>query len=104
LPVSISIEEGGLLRKPDPKIIFGAAMLIVANFAAVVCASINQAAAEDYPVRPITLIVPYPPGGGADAMGRIIAQKLSPALGQQVIIENSQMSFLCRRLCSCLRR
>jgi tripartite-type tricarboxylate transporter receptor subunit TctC len=82
------VEEGGLLRKPDPKIIFGAAILIVANFAAVVCASINKAAAEDYPVRPITLIVPYPPGGGADAMGRIIAQKLSPALGQQVIIEN----------------
>jgi tripartite-type tricarboxylate transporter receptor subunit TctC len=76
------------LRKPDPKIIFGAAILIVANFAAVVCASINKAAAEDYPVRPVTLIVPYPPGGGADAMGRIIAQKLSPALGQQVIIEN----------------
>jgi len=45
------------LRKPDPKINFGAAMLIVANFAAVVCASINQTAAEDYPVRPITLIV-----------------------------------------------
>ena len=76
------------MRKPDPKIIFGAAILIVANFVAVVCASINKAAAEDYPVRPITLIVPYPPGGGADAMGRIIAQKLSPALGQQVIIEN----------------
>src|SRR5215510_3199929 len=44
--------------------------------------------AQAYPVRPITLIVPYPPGGGAHAMGRIIAQKLSPALGQQVIIEN----------------
>jgi tripartite-type tricarboxylate transporter receptor subunit TctC len=35
-----------------------------------------------------TLIVPYPPGGGVDAMGRIVAQKLSSALGQQVIIEN----------------
>ena len=35
-----------------------------------------------------TLIVPYPPGGGMDAMGRMVAQKLSHALGQQVIIEN----------------
>ena len=38
--------------------------------------------------RPITLIVPYPAGGGVDAMGRIVGQKLSVALGQQVVIEN----------------
>jgi tripartite-type tricarboxylate transporter receptor subunit TctC len=48
----------------------------------------SQAAADDYPVRPITLIVPYPAGGGVDTMGRIVGQKLSDALGQQVIIEN----------------
>ena len=48
----------------------------------------NQAAAQDYPNRPITMIVPYPAGGGVDAMGRIIGEKLSVALGQQVIIEN----------------
>jgi tripartite-type tricarboxylate transporter receptor subunit TctC len=46
------------------------------------------ARAQTYPSRPITLIVPYPPGGGMDAMGRMVAQKLSHALGQQVIIEN----------------
>ena len=46
------------------------------------------ARAQTYPSRPITLIVPYPPGGGVGAMGRMVAQKLSPALGQQVIIEN----------------
>src|SRR3954447_16227677 len=45
-------------------------------------------AAQTYPSRPITLIVPYPPGGGVDAMGRMVAQKLSLALGQQFIIEN----------------
>jgi tripartite-type tricarboxylate transporter receptor subunit TctC len=45
-------------------------------------------AADDYPNRPITLIVPYPPGGGVDTMGRLMGQKLSAALGQQVIIEN----------------
>jgi tripartite-type tricarboxylate transporter receptor subunit TctC len=45
-------------------------------------------AADDYPNRPITLIVPYPAGGGVDTMGRLMGQKLSVALGQQVIIEN----------------
>jgi tripartite-type tricarboxylate transporter receptor subunit TctC len=74
--------------KPDQKTQFEAAMLIVALIVALVCASSNPAAAEDYPVRPITLVVPYPAGGGVDAMGRIVAQKLSAALSQQVIIEN----------------
>ena len=46
------------------------------------------AAAENYPARSVTLIVPYPAGGGVDTMGRIIGQKLSEALGQQVVIEN----------------
>jgi tripartite-type tricarboxylate transporter receptor subunit TctC len=45
-------------------------------------------AAEDYPNRPVTLIVPYPPGGGVDTIGRLVGQKLSDALGQQVVIEN----------------
>jgi tripartite-type tricarboxylate transporter receptor subunit TctC len=48
----------------------------------------EPATAQDYPTRPITLIVPYPAGGGVDAMGRIVGQKLSVALGQQVVIEN----------------
>ena len=51
-------------------------------------ASFVPAAAQDYPTRPITMIVPYPAGGGVDAMGRIVGQKLSVALGQQVVIEN----------------
>jgi len=60
---------------------------LCAPIAAFLCGSL-AATAEDYPVRPITLIVPYPPGGGVDTMGRIVGQKLSVALGQQVIIEN----------------
>jgi tripartite-type tricarboxylate transporter receptor subunit TctC len=63
------------------------ASLYVCAAAALLCAS-SVAAAEDYPTRPITLIVPYPPGGGVDTMGRIVGQKLSDALGQQVVIEN----------------
>src|SRR4029450_13325278 len=46
------------------------------------------AVAEDYPSRPVTLIIPFPAGGGVDTIGRVIAAKLSTALGQQVIVEN----------------
>jgi tripartite-type tricarboxylate transporter receptor subunit TctC len=45
-------------------------------------------APADYPARPIKLIVPYPPGGGVDAVARIIFKKLSDVVGQQVIVEN----------------
>ncbi len=46
------------------------------------------AAAQDYPNRPITMIVPFPPGGGNDTMARIVAARLSSALGQQVVVDN----------------
>jgi tripartite-type tricarboxylate transporter receptor subunit TctC len=45
-------------------------------------------AAQDYPNRPITMIVPYPPGGATDTIGRIIQDSMSQKLGQQIIIEN----------------
>lgn len=41
-----------------------------------------------WPTKPITLVVTYPPGGGADAMARLLAPKLGEALGQNVIVEN----------------
>jgi tripartite-type tricarboxylate transporter receptor subunit TctC len=45
-------------------------------------------AAQPYPIRPLRLIVPYPPGGGSDVMGRAIAERLSQQLHQQVIVDN----------------
>jgi tripartite-type tricarboxylate transporter receptor subunit TctC len=44
--------------------------------------------AQDYPTRPITLIVPFPAGGGVDAVARIVADKLSHALGVPIVIDN----------------
>src|SRR5687768_12212650 len=41
-----------------------------------------------YPTKTIRLILPFPPGGGTDTVGRILALKLSDQLGQQVIVEN----------------
>jgi tripartite-type tricarboxylate transporter receptor subunit TctC len=46
------------------------------------------AVAADYPARTVTLVVPYPPGGGVDAMARVVAAKLSDALKQQFIVDN----------------
>ncbi|MGC1746663.1 MAG: tripartite tricarboxylate transporter substrate binding protein [Pseudolabrys sp.] len=54
-----------------------------------VCAAIaGVSRAEDYPSRPITLIVPFPPGGSTTVMARIVGDKLSAALGQQIVVEN----------------
>jgi tripartite-type tricarboxylate transporter receptor subunit TctC len=46
------------------------------------------AASQTYPTKPIKLIIPFPPGGATDVLGRTLAQKLSGALGQSVIVEN----------------
>jgi tripartite-type tricarboxylate transporter receptor subunit TctC len=52
-------------------------------------AGLAQAArADDYPNRPITLIVPFPPGGSTTVMARNVADKMSAALGQSIVVEN----------------
>jgi tripartite-type tricarboxylate transporter receptor subunit TctC len=56
--------------------------------AALLAAQVASAFAQDYPSRPITLIVPYAAGGGNDLMARTAAEKMSKTLGQQIVIEN----------------
>ena len=48
----------------------------------------GPAAAQSWPTRPLTMVVPFAPGGGTDVLGRIVGRRLSEVLGQQVIIEN----------------
>jgi tripartite-type tricarboxylate transporter receptor subunit TctC len=61
---------------------------IVSALVVMLCLSFAAASAQDYPSRAVTLVVPFPAGGGVDTVGRVIAQKLTQALGQQVIVEN----------------
>jgi len=62
--------------------------LHLAAAAAVLPAVTRIAAAETYPNRYVRLVVPFPPGGGGDALARPLANRLSEAWGQQVVIEN----------------
>ena len=48
----------------------------------------RSAAAQTYPSRPITMIVPFPPGGNVDVVGRVLAERMRVTLGQPIIIEN----------------
>jgi len=64
---------------------------MVRLLSAIICAialNVAGAAAQPFPSRPITMIVPYPPGGPTDTLARIFAERLRASLGQPVIIEN----------------
>jgi tripartite-type tricarboxylate transporter receptor subunit TctC len=56
----------------------------------ILCCAIGMgiANAQQYPVKPVRILIPWPPGGANDVVGRIVAQRMTEQLGQQVIVEN----------------
>ena len=62
--------------------------LIKAAVLALGCAVLPAAFAQSYPARPVRVVIPFPPGGTLDAVGRMLAQKLSEQTGQAFVIEN----------------
>ena len=69
------------LRSPLSALLAPALLAAVAMLA-------TPASAQDYPNRPITLVVPFPPGGSTTIVARIVADKMSEALGQSIIVDN----------------
>ena len=56
--------------------------------AALIVLTAGAASAQEWPAKPVRIIVPFPPGQGADIIGRLLAERLTPVLGQQVAVEN----------------
>jgi tripartite-type tricarboxylate transporter receptor subunit TctC len=66
----------------------GSMQLRSAALAAALCLGAGAVSAQTWPARPVTLVVPYPAGGSADILARMLGQKLSGRLGQSVVIDN----------------
>jgi tripartite-type tricarboxylate transporter receptor subunit TctC len=62
------------------KILFAAALAVLV--------STGQSSAQDFPTRPMTMVIPFAAGGPTDVLGRVVGQRMSEVLGQQVVIEN----------------
>lgn len=74
MPVTMRTAYSALIR------IIGAALALLAL--------VPTAGAQEYPVKPIRLVIPFPPGGSNDVVGRMIAQQLGDHLGKQVVVDN----------------
>jgi tripartite-type tricarboxylate transporter receptor subunit TctC len=61
---------------------------LLAKTAGLLLALTTMAAAQDYPTKPVRLIIPFPPGGSNDVVGRLFATHISEKLGKQVIVDN----------------
>src|SRR5919108_4507185 len=77
------------LRRREFIALIGRAVIVwpLAFLAACILAT-GSASSQTYPSRPITLVVPYPPGGATDAIARIVQDSMSQSLGQQIVIDN----------------
>ena len=73
-----------MTSRPASNLLLGTAAVLMATASSVALAQKPDA----WPSRPIRLIVPFPPGGGTDLVGRSVGNKLDPALGQRIVIDN----------------
>src|SRR5262245_5572933 len=68
---------------PKPRVLATSALCALA--AAVSC---TPAAAQEWPAKPVRMVIPFPPGGSNDIVGRMIGQQLSERLGRQFVVDN----------------
>jgi tripartite-type tricarboxylate transporter receptor subunit TctC len=66
----------------------GCALLALACAMPILALDSSSGAAQEWPTKPVRIVVPFAPGGATDVIGRIVAEALTPGLGQQVIVEN----------------
>jgi tripartite-type tricarboxylate transporter receptor subunit TctC len=78
-------KKGDAMKLKNHRIKIGSLALLSA---CALFALTGQVFAQNFPTKPIKLIIPHAPGGNSDAFGRILAQKLSERIGQQVVVEN----------------
>jgi tripartite-type tricarboxylate transporter receptor subunit TctC len=63
--------------------------MLVAALLACMLAVLGPAVAQDWPTRPLTVVVPFAAGGPIDVVGRLISPRMSELLGQQVVVDNT---------------
>ena len=77
-----------MLTRRNIIVVAGLLALLVGVLAALGLGAMKVAQADQWPTRPITMVVPFAAGGPSDVVGRIVADRLNDVLGQQVIVEN----------------
>src|SRR4051794_19739093 len=84
---TVILELGNQQGHPMPRFSFA---VLAAGFLACLFALGASAPgyAQDYPNRPITLVIPFPPGGSTSIVGRVVADKMSEILGMQIVVDN----------------